>query len=193
MLTVPETLSQATFEALAHILNVVCDRDLCAEPDAEANLDGWNSDLVQSLEKHVESVEEMKGLVPALQSTLHALYTAHEVGIAVLGFCAYVARQGKNVYEKQVEANTKIKETAEKLLVVVEGKCRDVKKGVDEGGWIDRVLECVLPDEGAGGEELVKGLKELADENFMEAWAGEVVESWKDSIVGLALLKGSSA
>ncbi|KAJ5032454.1 uncharacterized protein L3040_009058 [Drepanopeziza brunnea f. sp. 'multigermtubi'] len=193
-LTVAETLAQASYDALAHVLHTAYDKELNVEPDVKGRLDGWNSDLVQALEKQLKFVHEMEGVAPPLQSTLHALYTSHEVGTAALSFSAFISRQGKNiVYEKQAEASQLVKEVAEKLLAAVEEKCRGVKRAVDEGGWIDRVLECVVPDEGGVSKDVVKELKGLVDENFMEAWAGEVVESWKDSVVGLALLKGGSA
>lgn len=173
-----------------------CDKELWSEPDVRGKIDEYNRDLIESLEKHAVFVEGMEGLVPAFQETLHALYTAHEVGTAALNFCSYISRRGKDVFGKQANTNEKVEEVAERLLKAVAAKCVAVKKGLDDGGWMDKVLESVLPDEGVGASgmsaEILKAMRELVDENFMEGWAGEVVESWKDSVVGFSLLKASS-
>ncbi|CAL3964286.1 unnamed protein product [Diplocarpon coronariae] len=192
-LTQAEVLAQSTYDTLALIISTACDKGLWAKPEVKVKVDGYNKDLVKSLENNLASVEHMESIVPAFQSTLHALYTAHEVGTVAVKFCSYISRRGKDVYEKQADANKAIAAVAQQLLQTVAAKCAAVKKGLDEGGWIDRVLESVLPDENGGISELsvetVAALRKLVDENFMEEWAGEVVESWKDSVVGFSLLK----
>jgi N-terminal acetyltransferase B complex non-catalytic subunit len=82
---------------------------------------------------------------------------------------------------------------------VVTEKCATVKKGLDEGGWIDKVLESVLPDiqEASDGENaavapIIVTFKELIEENFMEEWAGQVVESWRDSVIGFSYIMAPS-
>ena len=58
---------------------------------------------------------------------------------------------------------------------------------------VDKVLEFVLPEE--TGEQqgvssaIVEALREHLDDGFMEQWAGEVAESWRDSVTGFSLLK----
>ncbi|KAK2626510.1 hypothetical protein QTJ16_003685 [Diplocarpon rosae] len=192
-LTQAELLAQSTYDALALIISTACDKPLWTQPDVKDKLDGYNKDLVDSLEKHLVFVEQMESIVPAFQSTLHALYTAHEVGTMAVKFCSYILRRGKDVYEKQSDANKTVAAAGQKLLQIVAAKCAAVKKGLDEGGWIDKVLESVLPDESDEinkvSVEIVAALRKLVDENFMEEWAGEVVESWKDSVVGFSLLK----
>ncbi|PVH88261.1 hypothetical protein DL98DRAFT_508974 [Cadophora sp. DSE1049] len=192
-LTGPEALAKSTYDAMALIIHHACDRALWTEPDIKDKLDGYNKDLAESLEKHLVIIDRMEDLVPAFASTLHALYTAHEVGTAMVNFCGYISRKGKDIYDKQAEANKTVLDLAQRLLQATIGKCAAVKKGLDEGGWIDKVLEFVLPDE-AGGEQgvssdIVEALRELLDEGFMEQWAGEVAESWRDSVTGLSLLK----
>ncbi|PBP18509.1 cytoskeleton organization protein (Dec1) [Diplocarpon rosae] len=192
-LTQSEVLAQSTYDALSLIISTACDKPLWTQPDVKDLLDGYNKDLINSLEKHLVFADQMESIVPAFQSTLHALYTAHEVGTMAIKFCSYISRRGKDVYEKQSDANKTVAAAGQKLLQVVAAKCAAVKKGLDEGGWIDKVLGSVLPD---GSDEMnevsvdiVAALRKLVDENFMEEWAGEIVESWKDSVVGFSLLK----
>ncbi|KAK0126361.1 hypothetical protein ONS95_007967 [Cadophora gregata] len=192
-LTGPEALAKSTYDAMAFIIYHACDRALCSESDIMDKLDSYNKDLAESLEKHLATIDKMEDLVPAFASTLHTLYTAHEVGTAVVNLCSYISRRGKDVSDKQAEANKTALDLAQRLLQATIGKSATVKSGLDEGGWIDKVLECVLPD-ATGGEQrvspgLVEALREHLDEGFLEQWAGEVTESWRDSVAGLSLLK----
>lgn len=193
-LTLPESLAHSAYKLMLNIIHDACNKERWAEPDIRDKIDGYNSELMESLQTHLASIDKMSHLVPAFASTLHALYIAHEVGITVLNFCSYISKGGKDVYEKQTEANKQVRDVAQRLLQAVTAKCTVIKQGHDESGWIDRVLGSVLPEDDVDGDSLSveKVLKELVDDNFMEAWAGEVVESWKDSIVGLSLLKEPS-
>jgi N-terminal acetyltransferase B complex non-catalytic subunit len=198
-MTRSEDLTESTYQIMAVILRESRDREHWTETSFQDTLDKQNKNLRESLEKHLALIESLVQLVPAFGSTLHSLYTAHEVSRTVVNFCSYLSKQDKDFYGKQVEASTKIEELAQKLLKVVVKKCADIKKGLDEGGWIDKVLECALPyatdgTDGLVGASLplVSSLRELLDENFMEEWAGEVVESWRDSVVGFSYLKAPS-
>ncbi|KAH7364272.1 N-acetyltransferase B complex non catalytic subunit-domain-containing protein [Rhexocercosporidium sp. MPI-PUGE-AT-0058] len=195
-LTQPEALAKSTYDAMALIIHHASDRSLWTEPDIKDKLDGYNKDLAESLEKHLALIDKMEGLVPAFESTLHALYTAHEVGTAAANFCDWFSKKGKDVYDKQAEANKSVSDLGQRLLQATIGKCAAVKKGLDEGGWIDKVLECVLPEEIDGQQGasplIVEALRDHLDEGFMEQWAGEVAESWRDSITGLSLLKAAA-
>lgn len=74
-------------------------------------------------------------------------------------------------------------ESAKSVMEAVVQKSKEIKSGMDESGWIDRVLESI--EVGDSGEQL----RSLAGENFMEEWAGCMVEGWRDSVTGLGLLK----
>jgi len=193
-MTCSEDLAVAIYHAMALILREVRERDRWTESDFQGLLDKLNKGLCERLEEQLVLVENLQELAPAFGSTLHALYTAHEVGKTVVNFCSYLAKQDKNFVETQKESSAKINELAQKLLQLVVEKCAVVKKGLDEGGWIDKVLESTLPDAQEGVDtraslSMVGELRELLDENFMEEWAGEVVESWKDSAIGFSYLK----
>jgi N-terminal acetyltransferase B complex non-catalytic subunit len=192
LLTWSETLAKQTYDDMGFILREPCDKELWSEDDFQDKLDAHNKNLCEGLEQHVALVSGLHDVVPAFQNTLHALYIAHEVGRAVLNFSDYFARHGKEVHQKQIEASKQIAGIAQKLLQTVVDKCAVIKKGLDEGGWIDKVLESTLPDAQEGETSAVLVLRDLIDENFMEELAGLVVESWRDSIVGLSCLKASA-
>lgn len=69
-----------------------------------------------------------------------------------------------------------------------------MKEGLAEAGWLDRLLDVVLPEaegkeEGSGGEiarvvEEVVGGRAVAEE-----WAGRVVESWREGVKGWGMVR----
>jgi N-terminal acetyltransferase B complex non-catalytic subunit len=198
-LTRSEDLANRTYHSMATLILEACDNERWDQPDFQERLDSQNAALVDNLTQHVAVIEGMQDLVPAFFSTLHALYAAHEVGKTATNFCSFLQIQGKGTHQKQSETNKKVKEVAHQLLQVVTEKCATVKKGLDEGGWIDKVLESVLPDiqeasdgENTGVAPIIGTFKELMEENFMEEWAGQVVESWRDSVSGFSYIMAPS-
>jgi N-terminal acetyltransferase B complex non-catalytic subunit len=194
-MTLSEELAADTYHTMALILRATRDQDLWAEIDFQGKLDKYNKDLVESLVEQLSLIENLSEPVPAFGNTLHALYTGHEVGRTVANFCKYLSKQSKDFVAKQKETSTKVEELARKLVHLVVDKCAVVKKGLDEGGWIDKALECTLPEaaEGEVAVAVVSSLRDLLDENFLEEWAGEVVESWRDSVIGFSFLKAPAA
>lgn len=74
-------------------------------------------------------------------------------------------------------------ESAKQVVQAVGEVSKSIKNGLDESGWIDRVLESM--EVGESGEQL----RGLVGENFMEEWAGCMIEGWRESVTGLTLLK----
>ncbi|KAE8452103.1 hypothetical protein EG329_001570 [Mollisiaceae sp. DMI_Dod_QoI] len=195
-LTRSEQLAGHAYHAMALIITESCDQALWAEGDCKTRLENHDEELCDRLEEQADLIEQMQALVPAFQQTLNALYTAYEVGRTTVYFCRHLSGKGKAVHETQIEASKKITKTAERLIQVVINKCVLIKNGLDEGGWIDRVLQSALPDTPEKFEQdehpsasLVEAVKQIIDEVFMEGWAGELVESWKDSIAGFSYIK----
>jgi N-terminal acetyltransferase B complex non-catalytic subunit len=188
-LTEPEELARRSYDAMNLILQDVCDQERWTDQKFQDRLDAYNKDLCYSLEEQLLLVDTLKGLVPALGSTLHALYTAYEIGKIATNFANYLTSKGKDIHESQVEANKKIVEVAQHLLQGVSEKSAVIKKGLDEGGWIDKVLGSVLQGPEGNGTTVLGELRDVVDEAHLEIWAGDVVESWKDSIEGLSYLK----
>ncbi|RDW64145.1 hypothetical protein BP5796_10647 [Coleophoma crateriformis] len=138
-----------------------------------------------------------KASVPGFMSTLHPLYMAHELAIAILNFDRYFRLSGKCkcTFVAQLQASNKESVLiAERLLKEVLSISENSRKSMDESGWIDRVLDSVIDgdkdDSGEKSTTLAGAFKATVDADFMENWAGEVVESWRDSVMGLACLKG---
>lgn len=194
LMTRPEQLAAHAYHAMGVILIESCDQELWTEGDFKSRLENLGLELCSRLREQAEVIASLQYAVPAFQSTLNAIYTAYEIGRTALYFCKYLAGKGKAVHRSQAEANNKITEAAEKLVQEVIQKSTFIKKGIDEGGWIDKVLESVFPESQAGGDHgssasLMAAVREVPDEVFMEEWAGEVVESWKDSIAGFSYIK----
>lgn len=187
-LTRSEELAERANDEIAIIVREACDKDRWTDEKFQGLLDARNASLLRVLDDGARLISNMNHVVPAFWDTLHSLYTTYDVAKATIDFCSHITKQGKGVYEKQKEAVKEIAESAQRLLDAVLEKAKVVKKGLDEGGFIDRILDGGLPDD---GEAFVtaEAVRELIDENFLEEWAGLVVESWGDSVAGLSLLK----
>ncbi|TVY28955.1 Phagocyte signaling-impaired protein [Lachnellula hyalina] len=195
LLTQPEELTRQSYDAMALIIQDVCDRERWADQKFSEQLESHNKELCESLEEQRSLVENIKAPVPALACTLHALYTGYEAGKTASKFSVYLSSKAKDIpgsqSQSQGEANQKIAAAAQRLLQTVAEKCVAIKKGLDEGGLIDKVLDSVLqgPDGTDADVSVLCELRDSLDESHLELWAGDVVESWRDSVVGLSWLK----
>lgn len=191
LLSFSEQFAISAFDNITHIMQLSLCAELWTTADFEKNLALHNNDLRQALEQHIAVIDAKKNLVPALSTTLHSLHTAYDVGRAILRYNKYLRQPKIRVHSSQLQSNEKLMELAGRLTQLVANKCVSIKKELDESGWIDRLLESVVRSDEQSDASLpvVEALKELVDENFMEEWAGFVVESWRDSVVGLTYLK----
>ncbi|TVY35515.1 N-terminal acetyltransferase B complex subunit [Lachnellula subtilissima] len=195
LLTQPEELTRQSYDAMALIIQDVCDPERWSDQQFPEQLHSHNKELCESLEEQRSLVENIKAPVPALASTLHALYTGYAAGKTASKFSVYLSSKAKDIPSSQIqsqgEANQKIAAAAQRLLQTVAEKCVAIKKGLDEGGLIDKVLDSVLqgPDGTDADVSLLGELRDSLDESHLELWAGDVVESWRDSVVGLSWLK----
>jgi len=188
-LTECEAIFARSVDAIAYFINRACDREQWSEQKNDLN--SWNKHLHQQLEAllaHVGSIQESS---PASQLTLHSLYTAYELGTMVINFKKYISKLDANS-GLQEYADDEIVTIIQRLLEIVASKSTSIKKSLDESGWIDRVLESLLQNsqDDTDDSSSAKGiLEKLVDDNFMEEWAGNVVESWRDSVIGFSHFK----
>lgn len=171
------------------IIEDACDQERWSDQKFQDRLETHNKELCESLEEYISFIGNLKGLVPALGSTLHTLYTGYEIGKTAVKFSTYLSGKGKDIHESQTEPNKKITEVAQRLLQTVAEQSAVVKKGLDEGGLIDKVLDSVLQGPDGRDASVLGQLRDLVDESHLELWAGDVAESWRDSVAGLSYLK----
>jgi N-terminal acetyltransferase B complex non-catalytic subunit len=141
-------------------------------------------DLSQLLKDRLNSLENFRFVAPASEQVLHTLYVTYEIATSVLRLDRYLTRTGSGELRESLKL-------AERLINMVIEQSSAIKKSLDEGGWIDRVLKSVFQgDLDVEDTTSIPGtLKAVVDENFMEEWAGQVVDSWKDSVKGFAYFK----
>ena len=193
-MTRAEDLAQYGYDAMLVIIRDACDQEQWTEPNYHEKLEEYYQDLCVALEECTDIISGMKTIVPAFAVPLNALYAGQEMGRTTVDFCEFIAGQGSDIHERVVTLNERALEMGRRLLRTVVDKCMVIKKGLDEGGWIDKVLGSTFPeDEGVVIDEMsveISGeLQKLVDENFMEEMAGEVVESWGDSSMSFSYLK----
>jgi N-terminal acetyltransferase B complex non-catalytic subunit len=139
--------------------------------------------LCAKLEQHLSFVKEDQNTTPALWNTLHTLYTAYDLASTITKATKFLSQKDVKAHKSQIEQNKALGESAKQVMQAVVDKSKGIKNGLDESGWIDQVLESM--EVGASGEQV----RSLVGENFLEEWAGSVVESWRESVTGLGLLK----
>lgn len=159
------------------------------DPNAVKN---FNEDLSEALEMQLSNLSKIKDDALAVKDTLHPLYVSYELGTTVMKFFSYLSRIRQDAYNTKEEGSIKIRDMAQALLRAVVEKSSSIKKALDESGWIDSVLRSVSGGEQPSGNQsqsIANMLTSMIDENFMEEWAGHVLESWRDSVVGFSYFK----
>jgi len=145
----------------------------------------YNKFLLDFVKNQLDSVQKVEDSAPTCQPDLHILYTSHELGTTVVKFSQRVSKSIKDAKLRGEWESLKTIEAGRDLILEVMQKGLEIKRNLDEGGLIDWILEALLKEDDEEKESAVGSvLKEVVDENFMELWAGEVVESWNDSVVG---------
>ncbi|CAG8961090.1 hypothetical protein HYFRA_00002633 [Hymenoscyphus fraxineus] len=228
-LTKPENCARKFYEAISNILHSSLSSSFWKEQKFESRLEAHNEDLRNALSSLLELLNGIKDLTPAFGHVLHAIFTAHSLASHILSFIDFQTKiPSKEIHPSQLAANKKTEMLAREIIQKTLQMVGAIKKGMDEGGWIDRVLDSVTgaAAEGAGGVgelmdggamEMVGAIKkgmdeggwidrvldsvtgaaaegaggvgELMDGGAMEVWAGDLVEGWRDGVVGLGLLK----
>jgi N-terminal acetyltransferase B complex non-catalytic subunit len=145
-------------------------------------------DLLQGrLSERLHEIERLgSASAPAIREVLRSLYVAYDVGTIVVKLGSYI-----NPIGSQIKLQGSL-DLAERLVKEVITKAGMIKQSLDEGGWIDKVLKSVFQGDLGVAEDkssIPGTLKSVVDENFMEEWAGQVVDSWKDSVKGFAYFK----
>jgi N-terminal acetyltransferase B complex non-catalytic subunit len=195
-LTASEAISIKAQASMVGILLAIDDQTPGSGLDSASAVKDFSDDLLHALELQKEHVSEIKDDSLAARETLNSLYNAYELGTTAIKFIAYLSNAKQNVYNTKEETSVKTIEAAKGLLQTVVEKSTAVKKGLDESGWIDRVLESVSRGEQASADEpkaIADTLKGMIDENFMEEWAGHILESWRDSVIGFSFFKTPKA
>ncbi|KAK6615242.1 cytoskeleton organization protein [Botrytis cinerea] len=182
-LTRPEASALEAYSNLASIITKACDPTASSAADFQASLETSNKSLCAKLEQHLSFIREGQNVTPALWNTLHTLYTAYDLASVIISATKFLAHKDVKAHKSQIDQSKLLAESAKSVIEAVVQKSKEIKSGMDESGWIDRVLESM--EVGDSGEQL----RSLAGENFMEEWAGCMVEGWRDSVTGLGLLK----
>lgn len=198
LFTKSEFSTVQAFNTIAEIIHDTSDPSLWSEPNHTETIDILHDKLCEVLNNELVSTTTRQKSGPAFEETLNSLYTTYELGRTVSNFTIYFSRTHKSVKTSQTPGLKKVKATSDKLMKEVIERASEVKKSLDEGGWIDKVLECVMGDGldeevevGHDGEfdGITSALKTLVDEYFVEEWAGQVVQSWNDSVEGFSYFK----
>jgi N-terminal acetyltransferase B complex non-catalytic subunit len=191
-LTEYEIDAERSINHLAHLLHVAL--------NAGHNENVWNehdTSLSILLEKRLTRITKIHESEPAFQSTLHLLYTSYELAKSVTDIMEYIYKLSSYV-KIPGQLNKEADKASRRLLKEVAAKSTAIKKALGDSGWMSRVLESVGQDQkeqhgqGAETESFVEDFLDVVGEGFREDWAGNVLESWKDSVVGFSYFKATN-
>ncbi|CAD6448066.1 2ed61336-c5c5-4340-ab1c-4ca208159de1 [Sclerotinia trifoliorum] len=182
-LTHSETAVLEAYTDLASIITKACDPTASSAADFQTSLETSNKSLCTKLKQHLSFIEGAQNATPALWDTLHILYTAYDLASTIINATKFLLQKDLKAHKYQIEQNKALVESAKLVMEAVAEKSKGIKNGLDESGWIDRALETM--EVGDSGEQL----RSLVGENFIEEWAGFVVEGWRESVTGLGMLK----
>lgn len=158
----------------------------------------WNQHskiLCEILDERTTQIKELIGSEPASRRTLQSLYASYELTTTVTKVMAFISKQ-PNYKKVQKELSSSVADAAKHLLEAVLAKSAKIKAALGESGWMDKVLDSVrqnsndaVKEEATCSESLVDTLSDVVGDGFMEDWAGSIVESWKDSVIGFSFFK----
>jgi N-terminal acetyltransferase B complex non-catalytic subunit len=184
-----EDASYRVYFVMARLIDAVCERDRWAPPNGRADLEVLENDLDKVLAGELARIRTIQDSAPAIGAVLRSLYSSYDLGRTAINFAAYLSRRDSNLGGDS--ARRRFAEYGRLLVEAVIEKSSMIKTGLDEGGWIDKVLESVLQVDRdvKDANHIGETVKKVVDENFMEEWAGQVVESWRDSAMGFSYFK----
>ncbi|EHL02710.1 hypothetical protein M7I_1226 [Glarea lozoyensis 74030] len=186
-LTDIEDLARICHEEMTLIVTSNLDSTRWNDANFSSILKASNLNLTARLEEAVEQVKNLNAIVPAFGSVLHIFYTTYDLSLITHAFCNFLNSKEKTLHTSQSPHTPQILAQTKELKQAISEQAAAVKKGLDEGGWIDKVLDSVNGTQ--GNETLFSELGDLVDAGQLEVWAGDLVEGWKDSCEGLMLKK----
>ncbi|KAG9248309.1 N-acetyltransferase B complex non catalytic subunit-domain-containing protein [Calycina marina] len=169
-----------TFECSEAMAYTISDLDA----QSKTAVYSYGSRLCEKLQQMIEAITTIGEAPPTCQPDLQLLYMGYDLGNVILKLVRYI--NSRNLKTKKPE----YEELATQLIQAVMKKSTAIKKKLDEGGLIDWIVDSLAGSaESTESQALNNAIGDLIDDNFREIWAGEVVESWKDSVEGFSYFK----
>jgi N-terminal acetyltransferase B complex non-catalytic subunit len=184
--------SISAINSLAHLFYFALDGG-----DAFAECSKHRESLSDILNKWTNRTLKVDGTEPASRTTLELLYSSYELTRMVTSVMKYISKQ-PSYLKVQKDISSDVEDAVKDLQDAVLSKSATIKKTLGESGWMDKVLDSLTQtsddigkDKSTSSEAFVTTLSDVVGEGFMEDWAGNVVESWKDSIGGFSYFKSA--
>lgn len=97
-------------------------------------------------------------------------------------------RSGRSSLHKGVVIEAKgLEEVASGALREVKARVGELKGVLGLGGWLDRMAEWTFKE--GGGDGLSELVRDVVGEAGVEEWGSKVVESWREGVKGLGMVK----
>jgi hypothetical protein len=140
------------------------------------------------------------GYFPNFEKTLHPLYISYDAASMAIATEKFLHAKAIDVNEATKEDFAVVAKLGREVQHAVVNKAKEVQKRMNEGGWIDWLVDSIVEEpEGKDvnmdpktreyyEETPGRSLRRMLTPEFTEWFAGELVDSWKESVMGLAAL-----
>ncbi|KFZ13020.1 hypothetical protein V502_06820 [Pseudogymnoascus sp. VKM F-4520 (FW-2644)] len=200
-----ETCLHAIALALSHLIITCC----LENPKLDATRQKVPRQAITNIGRFLENLKNVCRIDlnairyhPSFNSTLHPLYLAHESASLVIAAAKFVNRKSVETHPKTLEEMNRLAIHANEIQQLVVDAAERVKVKMNGGGWIDRVMTW-LWEEPVGDPNVDimdwwhpdfahtpgRWVAQELGQEFCEWWVGEMVDSWKESVIGLAALR----
>ncbi|KFY55521.1 hypothetical protein V496_06983 [Pseudogymnoascus sp. VKM F-4515 (FW-2607)] len=200
-----ETCLHAVAVALAHLVVTCC----LENPKLDVTRQRGPRQAITNIAKFMGNLKNVCKLDlnairyhPSFNSTLHPLYVAHESASLVIAAAKFVSSKSVETHPKTCEEMDRLAIHAREIQQLIADSAEKVKEKMNGGGWIDRVMTW-LWEEPVGHPDVAimdwwhpkfahtpgRWVAQELGQEFCEWWAGELADSWKESVIGLAALR----
>ncbi|KAI9744803.1 MAG: hypothetical protein M1818_001728 [Claussenomyces sp. TS43310] len=131
---------------------------------------------------------------PGFLHTLHPLYMAHDLASLIVAVSHFIKQSPYAGIRATHESSDVYQELAKQLQSRVSEKAEAIRNRLNAGSWLDFIMDQVrIEDEPTNNPRADPGSKiaVLFDEKpaFIENFAAELLDSWRESTLGLASLQ----
>jgi hypothetical protein len=155
-------------------------------------------ELLKVVEEDLE-MARVEDWIPSFGGTLHPMYTAYEIGTLVLSVADILLKTGSFAQPEAKLNAQSLKGSANELYEKIFEIAKKARSFVNENAWLDWILDRLRFENVHNGDKAARtepakytishSIMRVVGHQFCENWAGEIMDSWRESVMGFAYLK----
>jgi hypothetical protein len=154
--------------------------------------------LLKVVEEDLE-MARVEDWIPSFGGTLHPTYTAYEIGTLVLTVAEILLKTGSFAQPEAKLNAQSMRGSANELHEKVFKIAKKARSFVNGNAWLDWILDRLRFENVHNGDKpsrtepaeytISHSVMRVVGHQFCENWAGEIMDSWRESIMGFAYFK----